>query len=109
VGTVWARRGFVSPSGTLYTGPFASAEYARIAPGSAGVPIETGGGAGTAGAHWDEDENDHSELGRKLLYELMSGNIQQGDNRISPLTVAALKDLGYQVDMSAAEAYRTHD
>jgi len=61
------------------------------------VPVETDGGAGTAGSHWDEET---------FKTELMTGYIgyldpttQQytGQNYISDITWASLQDLGYQL------------
>lgn len=50
-----------------------------------GVPVETDGGPGTAGGHWDEE-----------LFggELMTGYIDD-DNYVSAMTVGALEDMGY--------------
>ena len=44
-----------------------------------------------------------------MFYDLMSGTMGSGDNRLSRLTVAAMNDLGYEVNMNAAEPYRLHD
>jgi hypothetical protein len=93
----------------FFRGARALEEYRKLAPGSTGVPIEIHGDANTASKHWDEHENDRSQLGRTMLYELMSGTMQNGDNRLSPLTVAAMGDLGYKVDIAAAESYRIAD
>ncbi|GLC26329.1 Ig-like domain-containing protein [Roseisolibacter agri] len=63
----------------------------------AGVPVESGGGEGTAGGHWSEDV---------LGVELMTGYHNSGrPTPLSQLTIAALEDLGYQVDMTAAEPF----
>jgi hypothetical protein len=51
-----------------------------------GVPIETDGGLGTAGGHWDEAILDN---------ELMTGYID-GSNYLSDTTIAALEDMGYE-------------
>jgi hypothetical protein len=50
-----------------------------------GVPIEMGGGAGTAGGHWRE-----SALGD----EIMTGYID-GTNLVESVSIAALEDMGY--------------
>ena len=60
-------------------------------------PVETDGGIGTAGGHWDEDCFDS---------ELMTG-FRDPDTPmpLSRLTVASLKDSGYTVDYSVADTY----
>ena len=61
------------------------------------VPVEGGGGAGTANAHWRE-----SDMGR----ELMTGYFTAGVlNPLSAITVGALADLGYVVSYAGAEGY----
>jgi len=50
-----------------------------------GVPVETDGGSGTAGGHWDDDTFEN---------ELMTGYIDD-ENYVSAMTVAALEDMGY--------------
>ncbi|WP_052046002.1 leishmanolysin-related zinc metalloendopeptidase [Candidatus Paracaedibacter symbiosus] len=61
------------------------------------VPLENKGGPGTMGAHWREIIFDN---------ELMTGiyNTDQ-PNPLSILTLAALQDMGYEVDYSRAESY----
>lgn len=61
------------------------------------VPVANTGGMGTADAHWRE-----SHMGR----ELMTGFINIGSvNPLSAITVGAMKDMGYAVDLSKADAY----
>ena len=60
------------------------------------VPVENTGGPGTMNSHWRE-----SVLGN----ELMTGFLNQGSNPLSIVTVRALADMGYTVDVSAADAY----
>ena len=62
--------------------------------------MENGGGAGTRDSHWRESV---------FKNELMSGFIAAPNNPLSKVTVASLQDLGYQVDMSAAEAFTLPD
>lgn len=57
-----------------------------------GVPVETDGGPGTAGGHWDEDTFEN---------ELMSGFIDD-ENYISSMTVAAFEDMGYDTIWDAS-------
>ncbi len=82
-----------------YTGQEAMAEYRllRGQPSATYVPLETGGGSGTANSHWSE-----AVFGSELMtgYASPSGNMP-----LSRMTVASFADMGYQVDYSAAEAY----
>ncbi|MFD1344209.1 leishmanolysin-related zinc metalloendopeptidase [Litorisediminicola beolgyonensis] len=96
-GTLWNLQGLTSGSvsgGDMrFTGEMATAlynsEFSDLAandPGSLlGVPIETDGGAGTAGGHWDD-----ATFGG----EIMTGYIS-GTNHLSHMSVAALEDMGY--------------
>jgi hypothetical protein len=62
-----------------------------------GPPIELDGGSGTRGGHWDE---------KCFKNELMTGYLStKYANPISKLTIAALDDLGYEVDYSKAQPY----
>jgi len=100
IGTIWDSLGLVQDVGTEihFTGARAVAEY-NVLFGTSGnfVPVETDGGSGTAGGHWDEDTFDN---------ELMTGYLNGGtQNPISRVTVGALADMGYQVNMAAADAF----
>ena len=103
IGTLWARKGLLDGSGSddpLFTGAGAVAEYAELAGAfsvDGGVPVENTGGPGTREGHWRE-----SVFGA----ELMSGFIAAAGNPLSRVTAASLADLGYQVDLDAAEPYR---
>jgi hypothetical protein len=90
-GSIWSYLGLVS--GSDFTGENALAEYKALVGGDpAGVPVETEGGAGTAGSHWLETLFDN---------ELMTGWIDvDGPDPLSRVTVASLEDLGYQVSYS---------
>jgi len=85
-GTIWAAKGLIS--GGSFTGPLANAAY----PGSALIPLDTTGGAGTAYSHWSEDV---------FGTELMTGYID-GDNYLSYMTIASLGDLGYSTVSGAS-------
>jgi hypothetical protein len=63
---------------------------------SSDVPVEAGGGPGTAYAHWRESVLDN---------ELMTGYLDSGSNPFSEVSVGALADLGYGVDLGAADPY----
>ncbi len=100
IGTVWSQKGLLVGAGTsnpTFTGANAKREYG-VLKGTAprAVPVENTGGPGTQDSHWRESV---------FKNELMSGFIAAPNNPISKLTVASLKDLGYVVDMSAAEPY----
>jgi len=96
-GSLWSLMGLTSGSvggGDLrFTGANATDVYQSEFPGIAandpgaplGVPVETDGGSGTAGSHWDE-----------VLFnaELMTGYVDTG-SFVSLMTIAALEDMGY--------------
>ena len=95
-GTTWSAMGLVSNfngdlrfNGTNSTNVY-NTLFASIASGDAlakmGVPIETDGGSGAAGKHWDE-----TTFGN----EIMTTNLNYSNN-VSTLTMAALEDMGYE-------------
>jgi Leishmanolysin len=100
IGTIWSRKGLLAGAGTAnptFTGTNAKREYGVLkGTGPVAVPVENGGGAGTRDSHWRESV---------FKNELMSGFIAAPNNPLSKVTVASLKDLGYVVDMKAAEPY----
>lgn len=63
----------------------ALADTSLYATASLGIPVETDGGSGTAGSHWDE-----ATFGN----ELMTGWINT-NNYIAPMTIGSLQDMGY--------------
>jgi Ca2+-binding RTX toxin-like protein len=83
-----------------YIGTYGLAEYRTLSGNFAAtsVPLEHGGGSGTAGAHWDE---------AIFNTELMTGYAEAGGvpMPISRLTIGALQDIGYTVNYSAADFY----
>lgn len=97
LGTLWGYLGMTTGSiagGDLrFTGEMATEQYqtefaglAEADPGAAlGVPVETDGGEGTAGGHWDEARFDN---------ELATGYIDPS-NYVSDMTLASFDDLGY--------------
>lgn len=94
-GTLWDMKGLNSIYGQ-YNGETALDVYRQMSdnPDVLFVPLETGGGKGTANVHWSE-----------ALFgtEIMTGYQGSQPDQMSALTVAALADLGYQVDYSAAD------
>jgi len=96
-GTIWSSRGLTG-SGTsnpTFTGPTAVGGWQAIG-GSGPVPVENSGGSGTANSHWRESV---------FNGELMTGYIDHNNNPLSAVTIGALGDLGYGVDLRVADAY----
>ena len=100
IGTLWPFLGLLDGAGTSnpqFRGPLATAEYNRIFGQNANaVPVENIGGRGTRDGHWRE-----SVLGN----ELMTGFLNSGSNPLSLVTAASLADIGYQVNLGAADPY----
>ena len=102
-GTLWANDRLITGVGTatpLFVGTNALREYRTLSgkPTATGVPVESGGGAGTANAHWSESV---------FNSELMTGYAEAaGVNMpISRVTVGSLEDLGYTVNYAKADNY----
>ena len=90
IGTIWSRLGLIQ--GDTFIGANAQVEYgALLGQGPTPVPIQSGGGG-----HWDEPVFDR---------ELMTPILDFGANPISRVTVAALADLGYEVNIDAADSF----
>jgi len=118
VGTIWPEKNLLRGAGTAnptFVGPAAMAEYAELLQAGPGtspqpqpgpqsstlpVPVENTGGLGTRDSHWRETT---------FRNELMSGFIAAAGNPLSRVTVASLADLGYQVDLDAADPYTLPD
>jgi hypothetical protein len=100
IGTMWQNMGLLTGAGSSdprFIGSAATAEYNRIFGTSAnGVPVENQYGQGSRDSHWRESVLDN---------ELMTSQLNSGYNPISRITVASLADMGYEVNMSAAESY----
>lgn len=98
-GTVWSTMGLLFGAGGYFpsfTGNAAGGEWQQLG-GTSFVPVEgLPSPAGTADSHWRESTFDN---------ELMTGYISGADNPLSRLTAASLADLGYGVDLSAADPY----
>lgn len=99
-GTLWARFDLLSGSGTVnprFIGAEAAREYAELAKDpQPGVPVANTGGAGTREGHW-----------RELIFgdELLTGFLSGASRPISRMSVASFADLGYRVDLDAADPY----
>ncbi|GAA0504823.1 excalibur calcium-binding domain-containing protein [Deinococcus depolymerans] len=107
VGTLWEADSRVSRNGEtdgrsfirrdgrslVYTAPRAVAAYRALGGRGRGIPLDPDGG------HWD---------GRAVCAEILSGsagNFTGRVNPVSPVTLAALEDLGYRVNLLAASRY----
>ena len=100
-GSLWSSKGLLINSGTAnvaFTGAQGVAAYNSVFSTTAtSVPVENTGGAGTANSHWRE-----SVFGN----ELMTGFLNSGVfNPLSRVTIASMADLGYSVNVGAADAY----
>lgn len=96
-GTLW--QSLVNGLGTSnprFVGLTARGTWSWTDSSNLSVPVEAGGGPGTAGAHWRE-----SSLGN----ELMTGYLSGGANPLSKVTIGALSDMGYGVDLGAADLF----
>ena len=105
IGTLWVRKGLLVGSGTEdpgFVGAAAVAEYAELTGGAAvPVPVENTGGPGTREGHWRE-----SVFGNELMSAYLGApSAAAPGNPLSRLTVASLGDLGYGVDIEAAQPY----
>jgi hypothetical protein len=107
IGTMWQPMNLlqnISSTGnvldTYFTGAQALIGFNAIGgstyTGGQKVPVENTGGAGTANGHWRETV---------LANELMTGYLNNGTNPLSVLTVRSLTDLGYTVNVAAADAF----
>ena len=100
IGTIWDLKGLLRDGGTnnpTFTGERAMEEFGRLKGAEpAPVPVENTGGEGTADGHW-----------RETIFrnELMSGFIAEPNNPLSRVTAASLADMGYEVNMDAAENF----
>lgn len=100
IGTIWKLKNLLVGAGTnnpRFRGVNARREFGVLkGTGPTQVPVENTGGPGTREGHWRETV---------FRNELMSGFIGGPNNPLSRLTVASLQDMGYVVDMAAAETY----
>lgn len=100
IGTIWEPLDLLTDTESndpRFIGTGATEEYNAIfGVDEFGVPVEADGGLGTALGHWDEEVFDN---------ELMTGFINFGDNPLSRVTAASAGDLGYEVNVDAADIY----
>lgn len=105
IGTVWERLGLLSynsseclsATSVSFNGPRANSEWQALG-GIGGLPVENNYGQGTKCGHWSEAVFDT---------ELMTGFAEAPGvpTPLSSVSVASLADLGYEVDMDAADSY----
>ena len=105
IGTIWQDSDLLEGAGTQnpqFTGEGAMAEYGELRGGGGPrpVPVENTGGPGTADSHWRESV---------FRNELMTGFVSTAGSPLSRMTVASLADLGYTVDLDAADPYELPD
>ena len=96
-GWMFQQKGLVA--GTDYIGANGVEAYRQVTGDLSltAIPLETGGGQGTAGSHWSEAVFDT---------ELMTGYAEGTPPMpLSIITVGALEDLGYGVNYNAADPY----
>lgn len=106
IGTMWSIKGLLqntSSSGsvldTYFSGTAGIAAFNTIGGATytgLKVPVENTGGAGTINAHWRESI---------LQNELMTGYLNSGSNPLSVLTIRSLEDIGYTVNVLAADPF----
>lgn len=102
IGTVWNQKQLLTGVGTsnpTFVGQTAMQEYGQFRGDGVPipVPVENTGGPGTINSHWRETV---------FRNELMTGFVgQAAGNPLSRLTVGSLQDVGYTVDLNAAEPY----
>ncbi len=102
VGTLWSFRGLVSGGGgadPTFTGSGARAQFTAANLQTYGgpiVPVHNEGPAGRRDVHW-----------RSPLFgrELMNPFAQAGGMPLSRITAASLADMGYTVNLNAADAF----
>lgn len=103
LGTIWTPGVTYLEIGGIDGYPYQkeNANAAHVAYGGVGANarVENQGGSGTAGSHWKEAVYDN---------ELMTGYVE-GDgirNIMSRVTLGALRDIGYEIDLQSADHYR---
>ncbi|MBW3552115.1 MAG: putative Ig domain-containing protein [Gemmatimonadetes bacterium] len=103
-GSLWEEGLLLGEGGAdpRFTGENAVAEWHALG-GTGNVPVENGGGQGTAGSHWEEGDAGRPGFGN----ELMTGFTEPVGifQPLSRVTIGAMEDIGYAVDYTAADAY----
>ncbi len=109
IGTLWNLNSLYVNSSGQYTGVAGLAAYKTefTQPLATFVPVELGGGSGTANGHWNEVDggSDNTGIvsnitGLDFKQELMTGWLN-APSFMSNLTKASMIDLGYTVNLAA--------
>lgn len=107
-GTLWGDRDLLrNPSvggnanaDTHFVGPYTLAAFDASGGRSyrgAKVPVESGGRGGSSDSHWRESV---------FEAELMTPFLTLGTEPLSRITIESMADMGYEVNLTAAESYR---
>ena len=99
IGTLWSMSNLISDAGGAdprFTGGQAISAYHSLGGLDQFIPLEDSGEDGTRDGHWRE-----SVFGN----ELMTGFISGPTNPMSTMTVASLRDMGYNANTSLASQY----
>ena len=87
---------------SVYSCPVASNEYSQITRGlGEDLELEKQGGMGTACGHWEEDIF-RTQSSSEVMTGFFEANLFQP---LSSVTVAALEDIGYEVDYCGADIW----
>ena len=103
IGTLWSDRRLLQAEGTAgvtYLGRGGAGgcfDSGGASVCGSGVPVENNGVPGTTDAHWRETT---------FQSELMTGYVNAGAIPLSAITVGSLQDMGYIVNMLAADPFR---
>jgi hypothetical protein len=103
IGTLWSDRRLLQAEGTTgvtYLGRGGAGgcfDSGGASVCGSGVPVENNGVPGTADAHWREST---------FQSELMTGYVNLGGMPLSIITVGSLQDMGYTVNMLAADPFQ---
>jgi hypothetical protein len=108
-GTLWALNGVYVNGTGAFTGAHALSTYRTEykQPAATFVPVELGGGGGTANGHWNEVDGGSgltglaNGQGRDMAFELMTGWLNE-PSYLSRTTIASFQDIGYTVLQAAA-------
>ena len=110
IGSMWGLMGLVSPPpdgpdalvNPVFNGPVAMAQYGALLAGGAPqpVPVENQGGPG---------HRRRSLAGERLRQRAQTSFVGAAGNLLSKVTVGSLQDMGYQVDLDAADPYALPD
>lgn len=99
-GTLWTNNGVYADGTGRYTGAHALAAYRAEfnEPTATFVPVELGGGPGTANGHWNEVDGGAGGATDRFTNELMSGWLNS-PTYVSRTTIASFQDIGYTVNL----------